>query len=410
MGMTDMVDKKLVLCVVLTIGLLLSNGLWFLNDQQLQIDKQDLKAQIGQISSTKEVLATQYSTLLEQHDLLNDQISSLQITLNSSSDNLSSISILYENLTEQNSMLESNYSSLTCSFLILQGQFNNLSKQYTTLDGQNNLTHSQYTTLQDQYNSLNSQYSTLQCQYNSYKLNYTNLRISYNCLLNQSSYLSLVKMGSLAHDYYETLRSEYSPSWWDTPNIWAGFYAYLSKHDRAAGYWTDIDDLYYSHYGTHRYLEAKSILTSVLKIAGTDHANSDVDKISSILSFINTHIQYQSDLIDRPFAPTETLSSGTGDCEDYSILASALFEMEGVQTAIAIFHNSTEGHAMVLVQLADLGSWSGYDTSNIIDGASHGLAAGQWIIIDPQLTISHQSNAGWSASGERWTIDAAAET
>jgi hypothetical protein len=405
-----MVDKKLILCVVLTIGLLLSNGLWFLNDQQLQIDKQNLTEQIGQISSAKEVLATQYSTLLYQHDLMNDQISSLQITLNSSSDNLSSLHVQYENLTEQNSVLQANYTSLTYSFLTIQGQFNNLSKQYATLEGQNNLTHSQYAILQDQYGSLNSQYSTLQSQYQSYKVNCTNLRISYNCLLNQSSYLSLVKMGSLAHDYYESLRSEYSPSWWDTPENWVGFYSYLSEHDRAAGFWTDLDDVYYSHYGTHRYLEAKSILTSVLKIAGADHANSAVDKISSILAFINTHIQYQSDLIDRPFAPTETLSSGTGDCEDYSILASALFEIEGIQAAIAIFHNSTDGHAMVLVKLSELGAWSGYDKSNIIDGASYGLAAGQWIIIDPQVTINHQSKSGWSASGERWTIDAAAET
>jgi predicted transglutaminase-like cysteine proteinase len=254
----------------------------------------------------------------------------------------------------------------------------------------------------DDYATLQSQYSSLQNQYRANQINCSSLQISINNLQNQSNYINLVKMGSLAHDYYETIRSDKSP-WLPTHQEKVNFYSSLSKHDQGRNYWSDLDSEYYSYSNTHRYLEAKNILTAILHLSGADQANNAADRMAAILNFLNTNIQYQYDLKDRPFAPTETLSSGSGDCEDFSILASALFEMEGISSAIATFTNSAgEGHAMVLVQDPTINAKAYYSYSDL---TNYGLSSGKWIEIEPQSLLTDQLTGM-----DKWNINAAAET
>ncbi len=116
-------------------------------------------------------------------------------------------------------------------------------------------------------------------------------------------------------------------------------------------------------------------------------------------------MDYDYDMKERFFTPTETLSSGTGDCEDYSILVSSLFELAGIQSAVAGFTNSAgAGHAMVLVRLSSLGGYGHYYYDSL---TGLGLSSGKWIMIEPQATIAYQQQSSWF---EQWDIEAAAET
>jgi transglutaminase-like putative cysteine protease len=110
------------------------------------------------------------------------------------------------------------------------------------------------------------------------------------------------------------------------------------------------------------------------------------------------------DMTERFYAPWETLAHRSGDCEDFSILTSALFELAGIDSAFGAFTNDyNENHAMVLIHLNDLGP---YDYYSYDDLTSLGLSSGRWIIIEPQTTLDYQSDASWM---DQWTILVAAD-
>lgn len=157
--------------------------------------------------------------------------------------------------------------------------------------------------------------------------------------------------------------------------------------------------------GAHAYLDAHNELLKILSLAGVVSTDDDIAQMGKILEFINLNVDYASDLEDKFFSPVETLAYGTGDCDDYSILAAALFELVGVDSAVAFFSNDLdEGHAMVLVHLEDLGDYGYYYYSDL---TSIDLQSGTWIIIEPQDLISAQDDPQWTGA---WDVEVAAET
>ena len=101
------------------------------------------------------------------------------------------------------------------------------------------------------------------------------------------------------------------------------------------------------------------------------------------------NIEYSEDINNEFLFPIEVLTYRSGDCDDFSILASTLFEYVGIESAIGFFTNESEDydHCMVLVNLPDLdyyGYWYYDDLTN------QGLSQGRWIIIEPQATIDMQ--------------------
>jgi len=226
-----------------------------------------------------------------------------------------------------------------------------------------------------------------------------------------ADYLELVRMDSTTADYYQTLREEVGPqsASWSSANIdWEDdvqFCANLAKHDIGEVYWETYDDYYFEATGTHAYNDAHNELLEILSLAGVSSTDDDITQMAKILVFINLNMDYASDLEDKFFSPVETLAYGTGDCDDYSILAAALFELVGVDSAVAFFSNDLdEGHAMALVHLDDLGDHGFYYYSDL---TSIGLQAGDWIIIEPQDLISAQDDPQWI---EQWDVEVAAET
>lgn len=104
--------------------------------------------------------------------------------------------------------------------------------------------------------------------------------------------------------------------------------------------------------------------------------------------------------------PAETLGFKSGDCDDFTILAAALFGAVGTDSAVAFFsHQDPEAekqyHWMVQVHLDNLREY-GYRYYS--DLTSIGLAAGTWIRIKPQRTIENQ-HSKWAG---QWNLPAAA--
>ena len=371
-----MTNTKSVICVALAIGLLLSNGLWFVGYQQVQGSERELLLEVDAANYEREELDIQIAALQGQNRLISDQLADLEESLLSSQESYSSLYEVYTTISEL-------YSSL-------QGTYEELNQQYISLQGE--------------HSDLEVDYASLEASYSNLYTSYSNLLAGLDDLDDDLAYYKLVNLDSLAHDYYETLREKKTPlypSWQQNVN----FMSYMSMHDRGAYHWSDLDSTYYSYHSTYRYSEARQTLISVLGYAGVTSSDTSVQKITKILAFVNDKVDYDYDMRERFFTPTETLSSGTGDCEDYSILVSSLFELAGIQSAVAGFTNSAgAGHAMVLVRLSSLGGYGHYYYDSL---TGYGLSSGKWIMIEPQATIAYQQQSSWF---EQWGLEAAAET
>jgi len=276
----------------------------------------------------------------------------------------------------------------------LQTSYDQLDSQHTSLQTTN-------TNLQSDYNQLEAEYNTLQSDYESLFTEYINFLSDYLATLEDYINETTMGMGHLLNDYYEVIREEATPTgWWiyqPTNQDFADFAANIAEHGLGITYWPDYEDEFYQKseraYGSkiHSYKKALDQLNAVKNLIDITEFDENTLKIDKILDFINDNVHYEPDMDDNFLAPMETLSLKSGDCEDFSILAGALFELVDIESAIAIGGNSGKPHAFVLVKLDDLGT-HGYWHFDDLTG--YGLSSGQWIIIEPQARIEQQEDVG----------------
>jgi len=267
------------------------------------------------------------------------------------------------------------------------------------------------------YNSLNSDltelqqnHTTLETSYDDLQTDYSDLQQSYEALQTENQIYETFRLESTVADYYETLRDDSSMqtsdwwySWLSTQDK-VNFCANLAKHDIAKVYWPSLETTYHDYYGTYSYNDAKAKLTFFLSVAEVNSYDTPVTKITKILEHVVNYIAYRPDMNDRYNSPWETLAFQSGDCDDFSTLTSALFELAGIDSALEFVKNgANNGHAMVLIHLDDLGSYGHYYYSDL---TGYGLSAGKWIVIEPQMLIDQQHDSTWMS---QWNIMAAAE-
>jgi len=271
----------------------------------------------------------------------------------------------------------------------VSGRLDQLQKDYGTQGEALETQQSANSDLQKKYDDLLADLSNLGPQYELYQ----RLRIE-----------------SLAADYYQTIRENVGPQsagWRQNGGTWAelvSFCSELAMHDEGKMSWKDYEAMYFDGYQTYSYDDALAKLKFVNEYAGVSTSNTSVENVAAILQFIVGHVEYQRDMIDKFFAPVETLFYRSGDCEDFSALAAALFEVAGIDSAIGFFSSTSEssGHAMALVHLDNLGA---YNWTYYSDLTSFGLSSGTWITIEPQSLITDQSGS-WIS---QWVLEAAAE-
>jgi len=210
----------------------------------------------------------------------------------------------------------------------------------------------------------------------------------------------LFRIGNLLQDYYNEIRkfkeiSGESKKWWlyEANVVGAHIASYLAQHDIGLYRWPEEEAIYHSKTGSYSYVDAKKILDNILFLpyaAGVDYYNdSDFEKIYKILNFIHAHIHYEHDFNEIFRAPVETIGLKSGDCDDFSILVSALLADAGIRSGI-IFVKSKDGtqaHAMVIFQSKEFFPLYYYS-----DLTSYGSPAGKWYILEPQFTYEENLN------------------
>ena len=82
---------------------------------------------------------------------------------------------------------------------------------------------------------------------------------------------------------------------------------------------------------------------------------SDKDVLIENLEDQLDELEYELEMDDSLRAPVETLNLKSGDCDDFSILVSALFEIAGIDSGIGFFQSDEYAHAMVLIHSDNLG-------------------------------------------------------
>lgn len=269
--------------------------------------------------------------------------------------------------------------------------------------------------LKDQMNSLQNQVNDLQYQLNLKEVNVTRIDEEFQALQNEYEALKRdyqlaneLKIGNSLTSFYDYLRHEKGfsgdASYRATDEDRAQFAVNLALHDLKRFSWPLIEDEYYEKIGVHSYDAAWDTLQKALNNTSIKEDDLMVEEIEKILAFLNDYLEYEIEFDNIFRAPVETLSMRQGDCEDYTILASAFFEAVGLDSAIGFFKNSEgEYHAMALIHIEDLGEHGFW----YFDDLTHlGLRDGRWIIIEPQYTIEHQEYDEWM---RQWSLNVAVE-
>lgn len=293
---------------------------------------------------------------------------------------------------------------IVCTVLVVILAISNV-LVYVSLQNQINALEIENTSLQSQMDTLEAENSGLETQVNSLQTEVGNLQTETNQLEDQLATLQkdyeiekALRIGNSLESYYDYLREELGPTgtkWWWTydQSIWqtqVDFAANLALHDLRLIYWPSIEEVYYEDVGEYSYDTAKKKIDDLVILIEIEINDTATERIGKVLEFINMRIHYESEVNDVFLAPVETLGFKSGDCDDFSILAAALFEVMGIDAAVGFFRNENyEYHAMVLVQLEDLAGYGCWRYSDLTD---IGLETGNWIIIEPQATIDNQGD------------------
>ncbi len=337
---------------------------------------------------------------------LESDISSLTGIVEGLSEELHHLQSDYEAAQEDISQLSGEVDVLETSVEYLQEENSALEAEKASLQHELAETEASLSSLQANYEELDGFYETL---YETYENTYTN----YEGILLDLQLEQMLRIGNSLESYYDYLRSGLGPTgaenwrWYSTQSIWqteVEFAVNLAQHDLWRIYWPDYETDYEELTGENSYETAWYKLQDVASYLGLSASDAPEVKIEKILSFLNENIHYELEINDVFLAPVETLGFKSGDCDDYSILAAALFEYFDVESAVGFFKNdANEYHAMVLVNLEDLGVHGYWYYDDLTD---YGLPEGKWIKIEPQSTIEYQSDDDWIG---QWNILVAQE-
>ena len=374
-------------------------------------DRDKWLAQYDYMKQSRDSWESQYWSMKGERDVLQSDFDSVSSELVLTTEDRDGWKAEAQQVKQEKDNWESSYWQMKGSRDSLQTTYDGLQSKYTTLQ-------STYTTLQSTHTALQSSYDELLSEYESLSSNQTDWADLYNDLLDsysalESQYNELehayllseaLPIGHLLDNYYDEVRELESSSgwdwWWDifigdSTQDQVDLCANLAKHSLARVYWSSLEDDYMrlfriTHpYDEHSYETASRELDEVYQLLGISPSDPPVVRVEKILGFMSSYITWEADFNEIFLSPVETLAFRSGDCDDFATLASAFFEKAGIDSAVAFFRRGTEGHAMTLIRLDDLGPYSSYGYSNLV---GLGLQAGTWILIEPQAPVDSQAS------------------
>ena len=308
--------------------------------------------------------------------------------------------------------LQCSYNDLGSLYGELEGEFISLQNKHSELVNQYEGLGEEYVSIRAHHQDLTQDYGNLQGKYSAF-MEYVSLQGDYEkereYIIKREAYVSLLResyvklqrnyeiettlrIGNSLESFYDFLRYEkgFTGLGWSDHQREADFAAQLALHDLGRNCWPSLENAYYQDVGERSYETAKEKIDEVIGLIELEFFHTPTFKIESILQFIHQNIHSEKEVNNVYLAPTETLGFKSGDCDDFSILASALFEAVGIDSAFGIFRNEdNEYHCAVLVHLQQLKDYGWCSYSDLTD---FGLDKGTWIVIEPQHTIDHQDS------------------
>ena len=282
-----------------------------------------------------------------------------------------------------------------------------LESAISSLENENDALIDDYNDLSEDYNALSVEYSTLINDYNTLWDIYDELESEYEEIKYQYNMWTELRIGNSLTSYYDTLRYEFGPtgsrSNWKYEEESCQFASQLALHDLHRLYWIKAEEIYGEDVGKESYAQAWEVLSKAYEYCEISSTDSDVEKIEKILVFVNSIIDFELEMDDSLRAPVETLSLKSGDCDDFSVLVSALFEIADIESGVCFLESEDSAHAMVLVHLEDLDEYGCYYYEDL---TQYNFEDGTWILIEPQSTIDYQDDADWF---DQWSLYMAVE-
>jgi len=277
-----------------------------------------------------------------------------------------------------------------------------LRANFTKLYTENQNTLSQYQSLSNLHSQVQLQKNILENQVNQKNSQIQELQTQYNTLNQKMTMDNLLRIYNDLTSFYDYVRDAYGLAG-DKMGYSTGsqikFASQLAYHDLGNNVWPSQETLYYQDVGSYSYTSASKIIDTAITYCDINNFDDSPTKIKKILDFIHMRISYRSEIDNIYRAPVETMSIASGDCDDFSVLAGALFTKVGIESAFSFNKNSNdEYHSMILVHLDKLGSYGFYSYKDL---TSLGLKPGIWIVIEPQSTIEQQRNETWMS---QWQI------
>jgi len=317
------------------------------------------------------------------------------------------------NLEDDVSGLSAQISWLEASMEDLEEENRVLEVEKTGIQFELSATEASLTSLQTEYDDLDEAYGSLYGLYQATYASYESQSSLNEELQSDLEVERVLRIGNSLESYYDSLRTGLGPTgsqdWWRNPtkSLWqteVDFAVNLAQHDLWRIFWPLYETDYEELAGENSYVTAWYQLQNVAACIGYEYSDSSLVKIEKILDFLSENIHYETEINDVFLAPVETLGFKSGDCDDYSILAAALFEYAGIESAVGFFkNNDNQYHAMALVRLDDLGGLRHWFYN---DMTFYGLPEGKWIKIEPQRTINGQGDDEWMG---QWNILVAKE-
>ena len=296
----------------------------------------------------------------------------------------------------------------------LQSTYEDLMARYGSLEGDYGSLQGNYGVLQNNYASLEGVILWLQYNYSSLQEDYRSLSGDYGALQYTYEFEQDLRIGSNLTSFYDLVRYNRGLDGTKISRLaksMVDFSVKLAKHDLGYPTWLEQEEDFLEITGKRSYDVALDFLQTALSGMNIGEMDTPSEKMAKILDFIVDHITYNSEVGNVYRSPVETLSIGSGDCDDYTTLAAALFKAVGIDAAVGYFNSKIDdsAHNMVLVRLSELNVSDPYFERPYFyfdDLTGKGLRSGRWIEIEPQRRIEFQGDEEWM---KRWDLYVAAE-
>jgi hypothetical protein len=214
---------------------------------------------------------------------------------------------------------------MQASIAALRGQYDDLDEIHTELEGDN-------AALQEAYIALTDENEALAETFNETQESYDTLLMQYMIVTGTAPFSpQTLPEGTIRKDFTWAYGGE---TWAITLYIPEQLYDYYSHRIR-------VPTADYSVYVTHPLDdEYISTIISEFDVIATEEGYDDVQVVELVVAFVQS-LPYTSDdgtteFDEYPRYPLETLVDGGGDCEDTSILTSAL--LDGMEYGSVLFH------------------------------------------------------------------------